>query len=411
MRKARLEEFDRLRSSLNFSALKERAAFLRDGTKCSIPFETSEDPPHDMVGGMNYHCSIIFEDGVNWICRIRRQNITFPPPKLQDAIIESEVATMRFLASIGIPVPHVHDFSVHTDHSPIGVPYILMDMVKGHALDWNVVGDAAKKHILEQLADIFIRLSQHPFDSIGCLYPSNDTHWNVGPLTFDDHADVNADGTLSLLGPFDDWRSHLHALIERNLEFVLEGKAYANARIDAYLVHLTLRDYIPALSTFYDGADGKFFLKHMDDKGDHIMVDDDFNIVGIIDWEWAQLVPMADALAAPLFLLDVGKYYDGDNSLSTDEKIFAKILEEKGQEELAAAVKRGRVHHRIAHCVGGDVENLDDFPNLFLGLRRFIKGEQNLENSWNTWKETALKRYASNTGLQALLVVNDGNID
>ncbi|KAK7684949.1 hypothetical protein QCA50_011784 [Cerrena zonata] len=397
IRKAQLEEFDRLRSTLDFVALRERASSLKGGTNCSIPFETSDSPVHDMVGGMNYHFPILFEDGVTWICRVRRQS---PPPELQDAIIESEVATMRFLASIGVPVPKVHDFSVHINQGSIGMPYILMDMVKGRPLDWNAASEAAKEYVLEQLADIFICLSQHPFPSIGCLYPSDDTSLKVGPLTFDDHVDQNSDGTLSLLGPFTDWQSYLRALIKRNLQFILDGKAYTDARVDAYLVHLTLRDSLPALATFCTHSDGEFFLKHMDDKGDHILIDDSFKIVSIIDWEWAQLVPKPDAFAAPLFLLDIGQYYDGNNQLSTHEILFAKILEDKGRRGLAHAVMHGRVHHRIAHCIGGDVDNLDDFPKLFSGLQEFILAE----TDWSIWKESALKKYRLDTGLQNLLL-------
>lgn len=143
----------------------------------------------------------------------------------------------------------------------------------------------------------------------------------------------------------------------------------------------------------------------MDDKGDHILVDDSFKIVSIIDWEWAQLVPKSDAFAAPLFLLDIGQYYDGNNQLSTHEILFAKILEDKGHRELADLVMHGRVHHRIAHCIGGDVDNRDDFPNLFLGLQEFTSDGLGIltKNDWETWKGIALKKYRSDNGLQTLL--------
>lgn len=383
--------------------MREYASTLRDGIGCTIPLETAEDPANDMVGGMNYHFTIVFEDNVTWICRTRRQNISSPPIELQNAIIESEVSTMQFLFNVGLPVPRVHGYSPHSDTNAVGRPFILMDMIKGKPLNWYAADDAAKKHVLRQLADIFITLSQHPFETIGCLYHSGSS-FTIGPMTFDDHATQDTDGTLIPLGPFPDCESYLSALIERNLQFILEGKAYSNARIDAYLVHLALRDYLPAISAFYAPSGGKFFLKHMDDKGDHIIVDDAFNIVGIIDWEWAQFVPKSDAFAAPLFLLDVAKYYDGHNQLSAEEILFANIFEDKGHSDLADAVRGGRVHHRIAHCIGGDVDNLDDFSKLFLGLRKFVAHEHPAEDSWVKWKDNALVEYRLDNGLQKLLL-------
>lgn len=62
----------------------------------------------------------------------------------------------------------------------------------------------------------------------------------------------------------------------------------------------------------------------MDDWGNHILVDDDYNITGIIDWEWTQTVPWSIAFAAPYLLPEhlkyILKYIRGDNALSDDEE-------------------------------------------------------------------------------------------
>lgn len=106
------------------------------------------------------------------------------------------------------------------------------------------------------------------------------------------------------------------------------------------------------------GGEG-FYLKHMDDKGDHILVDDDFNTVGIIDWERAQTVSKSEAFASPLFMLDAGDYYSGSNGLSATEELFAEVLREKGNPELAKLASNGRVQHRISHCVDGAIDDPD----------------------------------------------------
>lgn len=63
--------------------------------------------------------------------------------------------------------------------------------------------------------------------------------------------------------------------------------------MNAYLIFKYLRDLAEsgrwnAFESNFD--DGPFFLKHMDDKGDHILVDDEYNITGIIDWIYARVV-------------------------------------------------------------------------------------------------------------------------
>jgi hypothetical protein len=59
-----------------------------------------------------------------------------------------------------------------------------------------------------------------------------------------------------------------------------------------------------------------FYLKHPDDKGDHILVNDCSYIVGVIDWKWAQTVSRAEAFCSPCTLWPVAKFYEGSNELA-----------------------------------------------------------------------------------------------
>lgn len=45
---------------------------------------------------------------------------------------------------------------------------------------------------------------------------------------------------------------------------------------------------------------GPFFLAHTGDKGDHILVDDDFRITGISDWTFVRAVPAFEAFGPSL---------------------------------------------------------------------------------------------------------------
>jgi len=62
-------------------------------------------------------------------------------------------------------------------------------------------------------------------------------------------------------------------------------------------------------------CNGPFFLKHTDDKGEHILVDDEYNITGIIDWVFASTACKAYAFSSPCMMWPVAAYYEGKNVL------------------------------------------------------------------------------------------------
>ena len=166
--------------------------------------------------------------------------------------------------------------------------------------------------------------------------------------------------------------------------------------MDAYVIHRLPLDLVPKV----EADDAQFYLKHADDKDDHIMVDNDFNITAIIDWEWAHTAP-AIAFNSPIGFLPVADFYDGQNSIGEDETTFAQILEDNGREDLVRFVRSGRLLHRFAFCCGFDLENWQGFLCLFRGLRDGMSVDDGLD--WDDWKEVALLRYKHDNGLQALL--------
>lgn len=87
---------------------------------------------------------------------------------------------------------------------------------------------------------------------------------------------------------------------------------------------------------------------------DHLLVDDDYNIIKILDWGWAHTDPKSRAFISPLMLLLVKDFYDGANDTGDDELIFARILEEKGHRDLAEIVRNGCILHRFEFCGGYD---------------------------------------------------------
>jgi hypothetical protein len=89
---------------------------------------------------------------------------------------------------------------------------------------------------------------------------------------------------MRTIGPFSSLEEYHIASIQLILDLIIQEEMYSQQAVDAYLIHRYLLDLIPrVLPSAFD--DNKFYLKHADDKGDHILVDESFNITGIIDWE------------------------------------------------------------------------------------------------------------------------------
>lgn len=74
------------------------------------------------------------------------------------------------------------------------------------------------------------------------------------------------------------------AHLDRMIEQTILGQRYSpGVELAGYLVLLEVRTLVAGCSEL-EKAIG--YLKHGDDKGDHIMIDDNGNVVSVIDWEW-----------------------------------------------------------------------------------------------------------------------------
>ncbi|KAI4870544.1 kinase-like domain-containing protein [Hypoxylon rubiginosum] len=398
-RAAEADEITELIKRIDTSALAARASHLREGMPCSIPpLRYDRTTRSSVMGGMNYHIEVCFDDGVKWIARIRRFNATSPPPALRDYIVQSEVATLKFLAKTGVPAPKVFDFLLDHADNPVGVGYILMEKLPGKSLRWSLATQEQKRRVMEQIADVFIELRGYPFELLGSLDCPGDSH--VGAFARESLTDFTQSG-MRTLGPFLSWEEYHKSSLRLILDQILRREIYSQRAVDAYLIHRFLLDLIPSVLSSSVQDNQKYYLKHADDKGDHILVDEDFNVTGIIDWEWAHTAPPTHAFNSPIGFFSVAQFYSGANDLGDDEVTFARILEGKGHQDLAGFVWNGRLQHRFAFCCGYDLVDWDGFLGLFQGLRDAVSVDEGVD--WDQWKTAALHRYREDAGLQLLL--------
>ncbi|KAK4170708.1 hypothetical protein QBC36DRAFT_225993 [Triangularia setosa] len=366
------------------TSLAKRASKLRSGTPCLVHLPQYQDEPRLMMGTRNYHLDVEFEDGVKWIARIRQPNTT--PPSVRNYMIKSEAATLRFLRKTKVPAPRLFGYGLESLDNPVGVGYILMEKLPGAPLCWARANREQRCKVLQQLATIYIELSRHPFHVLGSLDTLGSDH--IGPFA----KELTVD-----LPPCQSWREYCTRHILHILGLIEQEEIYMQRPVDAFLIHHFMLDLIPRVAELTGGWDDATtfpcYLKHADEKMDHILVDEHYNITGIIDWESAYTAPACVAFNTPMGILPVKDFYDGVSTLGEDEETLLEILTSKGGRVFSDhLIRHGRLLHRFLFCCGFDLEKYwDDFEALFKGLRDEVGVDQGLE--WSEWRAVALERY------------------
>lgn len=372
---------------MDFAALRAIASRLRNNIPCTLPAlpDASSTPIDlklimDQMGGQNCHLDIQFADGVVWIARLRLDDPTLPPLETQRIIFDSEVSLVQFLGNTKVPVPKI--FYHAYEQSGIGTPCVLMEKLAGKPLDWNGASAQQRSKVMEQLVDVFLELEKHPFSSMGSFAASG--------AVIGQYAQPHLFRTPSQsLGPFTSLEVALRSFVEHDMEMIANGEVCTQA-VDHYLTHLWRLDQIPNLNEHATHG-SSFYIKHFDDKGDHILVDDQFNISGIIDWEWASTECKQLAFSSPCMMWPVAEFYDGNNTLSTEEREFAAMFQQRGREDLARIVLEGRKYQRFLFFLGGSVSaDREEFEALFQGLRGVVEGDG--IGSYADWRRDAIAR-------------------
>ena len=398
-REAEHDEITNLINKINFAALISQASALRGGLACSIPqkLEYDRSTRSSVMGGMNYHIELVFDDGISWLARIRRSNVTSPPAELRDYILRSEVSTLQFLSATSIPVPKVFDYNF-CEKNPIGVGYILMEKLPGNSLRWSLTTPEQRKKVTSQLADIYMELKAHPFAMTSSIYDPG--IYDIGLFARESLTDYS--GTkMKALGPYFSTKEYFTVYIQLTLDLIVRQELYVDRAVDAFLIHRFLLEIAPKACFLSHADDEKFYLKHPDEKGDQILVDNEFNITGIIDWEWAYTDSKSGAFNSPIVLLPVADFYAGKNSISEDEEFFAECFEANGHPDLAMIVRNGRIIHRFRFCCGYDLSDWKGFLGLFGGLLAAIGCTEDFD--WETWRAEALVRYQDDHRLHQLI--------
>lgn len=181
------------------------------------------------------------------------------------------------------------------------IEFIVVECLDGRPcsrpITQQLSGEALDR-VIHQLAEFQSKLSAFTFPSVGSLYaPSTsspghemrDATFSVDPAR---SATVGPSVSLRFcdptpphfLGPFASSGERYIANIDLMLGQIAKSGTSLGHPAIVYLVHLWLREVVRSTLSLW--VEEEIMLRHADDRGDHIFLDAEGNISGLIDWEW-----------------------------------------------------------------------------------------------------------------------------
>ncbi|KAI1928551.1 hypothetical protein LOZ53_002616 [Ophidiomyces ophidiicola] len=346
------DEVSALLKQINITELVKVATALNKGEHCT--FRTNKHTGDDsMMGCANYHASILFDSGEGWLVRVPRTSGSPLPASSVEYLVSSEYATLKFLESTKVPAPKAFGYGLVSDAlNKVGVNFLLMERLPGKPYQEYMANKLQKQLVLQQLSHILIEINRHPFDKVGSLLlEKGKVHVSA--------VASNRFGTLDQYGPFNSAVEYFSKIADHYLELIVDGKLFYSK---------TLRYHIPDLCcTNNTEASLQFFLKHVDDKGDHILVDENYNITGVIDWQFARVVPACEAFGPSLVTADLNALYTGQAGSTNMDRLLALAFQEQGEHTLAEYAGGSDFLRRFHFGLASGLER-EEIRQMLLGL-------------------------------------------
>lgn len=317
----RCKRIDQILKTANFVHICSLASQARQSNdKSSVQsFPCSIDPSKFAAGHHNVVFEIAFSDSLQWIARVRLPEIDEGETDHIETSMLSEIATSRLIASkTTVPVPKIYHFDVDPSND-FGFRFVLMQALPGRHLESGLARSVPKEHfnkLTGQLADCYDQLSHLRFSRIGHLWCGR---------TAEDQPSIIPIPNVG--GPFSSSLEYFYALRKfHNRMIQAEHSGDKEWMTSAWILEQALPSMI-----IEDFIHGPFPLCHVDLHYENILIDDDFNITGIIDWSHSQTVPLERFLISPEFVTFPGLSVEQNAPIVAFRVAFAAALRERGR--------------------------------------------------------------------------------
>ncbi|KAK2609189.1 hypothetical protein QQS21_002271 [Conoideocrella luteorostrata] len=248
----------------------------------------------------------------------------------------NEVGIMTWLRQhTGIPVPAILRYDT-SQNNILQREYTLLEKIPGRSVDtiYKTLNEETKGLLVQQLTDILVELNSHSWNHIGGLQLIDeeivpgpvleDTFWLVPDIqTYWTSESVDS---LNPAGPYSSHGDYLAGYLTCFIHAInnhesLSWIQHITPRLVALISNLPTMD----LST-------KLILAHKDLHFANVMATDDGDITGILDWEFAGVVPALRWDPVRAFLWS-GEYTDDAHAEKNRlRRTFEAELRERGVE-------------------------------------------------------------------------------
>ncbi|EEH10506.1 conserved hypothetical protein [Histoplasma capsulatum G186AR] len=345
-------------------------------------------------GGFNRSFKITMRNGFQFVARI-----PYPVTEPKFLVVASEVATIDFLRSHGIPVPKILGYSTSADNSA-GTEYIFMELVQGQNLGdiWYTLSEQERITLVTKLVQLESRLFGLQFPASGSLYyfddlpahdhpvivpsPSSTRRFCIGPdtspgLWYGKRLDLSVERGPSVLTagatkeiaylkkfgralqPFQRLRREMYNYkVQSHLEHIVNLEKYLQIA-----PHLIPRD-CPALH--------RPVIRHPDLQPNNIFVSNELEIKGLIDWQHSAVLPLFLQCGIPQSLQNYGD--EVSESLQTPH-LPSNFDELKRIEQFqhAEIFRKRQLHYfYVKLTADNNSEHYDALTYHFSALRRRI---------------------------------------
>ncbi|KAF2168679.1 hypothetical protein M409DRAFT_21419 [Zasmidium cellare ATCC 36951] len=281
--------------SMDWDAVAAVASKFRGGELCKF------GQAH-RVGHFNLVRGVHFDNGVSWVVRLRLPALSsvFGDREAMDveSVMRMEIATTKFLRQkTTLPIPEIVAYDLNPDNE-LGTPYMFMQYISGdpakelaekRGCQYGTYGTPAQnERFWRRVAEIHIELASIQFDQIGSLYEDGDG-FKIGPEL------------ETGKGPWNTAEEYYKDLA---------GQVFiaADTVTDPLLRQHESFDYIPkmfpTLMQLYGkpGQEGPFSLVNRDLGPHNLLVDNEFNIVGVIGFDGVMAAPVEVVAQMPALM-------------------------------------------------------------------------------------------------------------
>ncbi|KID70116.1 phosphotransferase enzyme family protein, partial [Metarhizium hybridum] len=200
-----------------------------------------------------------------------------------------------------IPIPQVLTYGIHDEIiQGAKTPFIIMDLIPGQKLHTKTFLCATKaqwQRLYTDLINILPQLRKLEFPAGGSLMPNpEDDKCSpiLGPFLSITANEFERSSGRSLrqevftsLGRFVDYH---HSILTETYQLPVENLSYRDAKTELFALDSLSKEISKCIGSMPTSP--SFVLAHPDLRFGNIFVDDDFHILGIIEWEFTSTIPL-----------------------------------------------------------------------------------------------------------------------